>query len=216
MRILKSLFWLVGSIFVVAALVYLIAWNGTSVSHSNWSGLVNECAYIGADAEGGPELLSATGCGTIDEQGMLHVDRSLLQHLYFKDAEPSCLLLPDRAFYVDKKGKAVETYLFDSGCDYYSEGLTRAPSDHGTRFIDDTLAEVIATPYQFAMPFYEGVAVVCDDLHLRHDLYKDHQKLVGGRCGYIDKKGALIVPLRYPFEEIYGHHPEQGGAKSSR
>lgn len=218
MKRVKGLLWLVGSMVVVFALAYVIAWNGTSVSHSNWSGPVNECAYIGIQPGegGGPELLSATGCGRIDEQGALHVDQSLLQRVYFKGTEPSCLLLPDRAFYIDKRGKAVETYLFDAGCDYYSEGLVRAPSVQGTRFIDDTLTEVIATPYQFAMPFHEGVAVVCDELHLRHDLYKGRQKLVGGRCGYIDKKGALIVPLHYPIDEIYGHRPKQGDTQSLR
>ncbi len=191
---------------------YWILLRGTQISHTAGAGPVKQCAFIGslAESSGNPELLTSTDCGTIDARGTLQVEKTLLKKLFFKESEPACMLLQDRAFYIDKSGRTVETYLFDAGCDYFNEGLARAPTDNGMRFIDSNLNVVITTPYQFAAPFQDGIAVVCEELRLRPALRGEHEKFVGGQCGYIDKHGEVVVPLRYPMEEIYLHRPARG------
>lgn len=208
----KSLLLLLASLIATCGLAFFfLVLRGAPITHEAWSGPVENCTYTGIAAGGEsewPELLNLTRCGTIDSNGVLQVDGDLLKNIYFESAYPSCILTRGRSFYVDPAGRASEAYFYDFGCDYFVEGLARSPSPQGTRFIDPALQVVISTPYQFALPFEDGMAVVCNDLRHRKELFDEHWMYVGGRCGYIDRKGILIVPMRYSIDEIEKQRPD--------
>lgn len=198
------------SLILAGLAFYFLVLRGTPITHDSWTGSVESCGYIGIepDESDGPTMLSSTHCGVIDSHGVLHVDKDLLKKISFEPSMPSCLLSQGRSFYVERTGRTSEVYFFDMGCDYFSEGLARSPSPVGTRFVDSSLQVVISTPYQFSQPFDGGVAVVCDALRHRKELFDEHDEFVGGRCGYIDRKGVLIVPMRYSIDEVDKHRPD--------
>lgn len=207
----KSRLLLLASLIGTCALtLYFLVLRGEPITHEAWSGPVQNCAYIGiaAGESEWPELLDASHCGTIDGKGVLQADGELVKKIYFESSEPSCILTRGRSFYVDPTGRTSEAYFYDFGCDYFVEGLARSPSPQGTRFIDPALQVVISTPYQFALPFEGGMAVVCNELRHRKELFDEHWVYVGGRCGYIDRKGVLIVPMHYSIDEIGKQRPD--------
>lgn len=63
--------------------------------------------------------------------------------------------------YIDRQGRFVVTpMMYDSGPDYFVEGLARFIQDGKAGFFDDTGRIVVPAAYDFAFPFENGVAEV--------------------------------------------------------
>jgi hypothetical protein len=104
---------------------------------------------------------------------------------------------------IDAQGKVLlRPYLFDNGPDYPAEGFFRFVEGGKVGFTDESCQPLIPAQFDFAAPFQENLAAVCQGCKAVKD--GEHSRMEGGRWGYIDKKGALVVPLELqaaePFE----------------
>jgi hypothetical protein len=63
-------------------------------------------------------------------------------------------------------------------------------------FVNSDLDEVIAPAWDFASPFQDGLAAVCNGCAAKSD-GKEHTIITGGKWGYIDKLGKVVVPVVY-------------------
>ena len=99
-------------------------------------------------------------------------------------------------YYVNRRGKMASVLPFDNGADYFREGLARTRKNGKIGFFNSELDVIIAPTWDFAFPFESGVAVVCEGCVPRR-LFDEHVALEGGKWGYIDKRGKVVVPLIY-------------------
>lgn len=84
---------------------------------------------------------------------------------------------------------------FDNGPDDFAEGLARTTRSGKIGFIDRQLSEVIAPSWDFAFPFEDGVAVVCQGCRPHPVGDGEHSEVRGGSWGTIDRSGAIVVPV---------------------
>lgn len=101
--------------------------------------------------------------------------------------------------YINKKGAVVirSPFIFDNGADYFKEGLVRIVSSQGKFGFANALGKTIIQPqFDYAQSFREGVAAVCTGCR-SEKADAEHSITVGGRWGYINRRGRIIVPLEY-------------------
>jgi len=123
------------------------------------------------------------------------LDSKHLKMLYFDTDGLGYVLTRGRAFYVRPSGQSRETVIYDSGPDYFVEGLARGISGGKIGFINKALEFRIAPAYDFAFPFDHGYAVVCNGCV--KVTRGEHQVLEGGLWGVIDRSGRVAIPLEY-------------------
>lgn len=82
---------------------------------------------------------------------------------------------------------------FDNGGDEFAEGLVRSRQQGKVGFYNAQLRAVIIPQFDFAWPFKEGKALVCNGCNTRRD--GEHTSMIGGQWFYIDKSGARISPI---------------------
>lgn len=170
---------------------------------STWSAEDVQCRYTPkVSAENPqPELQPFKACGKVNKEGILIVSQSHLSNAYFDSDGIACFYVQGVGpFYVRESGKTQRTRLYDNGCDYFSEGLARADLDAGVAFFNKELIIVLRTEYDDAFPFRSGYAAVYNGGELKK--IGEHTLLVGGACGYIDKHGNIVVPLKYAHESL--------------
>ena len=98
---------------------------------------------------------------------------------------------------IDTKNKVLLTpYWFDNGPDYVSEDLFRYTEKKKVGFASPDCNVVIKAEYDFAAPFEEGRAAVCNGCAVVPD-GDEHSTIKGGKWGYLDKTGKLIIPMQY-------------------
>jgi len=148
-----------------------------------------------------PELTPFKNCGKIDANGVFVLKKEHLDNISFNKDNLSCVYTPGpRVFYVRPDGKTFEAHYFDNGCDYFNEGLARGIANGKMVFFNRKLEIKIDTPYDTIFPFADGYAVVCNDCNKVK--IGEHTGFRGGKCGYIDHSGKVIVPLEYTIENL--------------
>lgn len=96
--------------------------------------------------------------------------------------------------YIDKLGNIlIRPYIFDNGPDYFSEGLARFVDKKKFGFFDESGMIIITAQWDFAYPFQDGKAAVCNGCKIRTE--NEHSSVTGGEWGYINKTGKVIVPI---------------------
>ena len=168
-----------------------------------WSSEEVHCSYVpNATSENPqPELQPFEACGKVGKNGNFVVSPSHLKNAFFDIDGFACFYVQDfGTFYVRESGKTQRTRLYDNGCDYFSEGLARADLDAGVAFFNKGLKIIFRTEFDDAFPFQSGYAAVCNGSELQKN--GEHTLLVGGACGYIDKGGVIVVPLKYTHESL--------------
>ena len=103
------------------------------------------------------------------------------------------LTVRDQFYYVRADGSSLPVILWDSGPDYFAEGLTRGIFHGRIGFYDLQLREVIAPVHDFAWPFEHSVARVCDGCRRGTPDGDGHTPMQGGRWYVIDRNN-LEVP----------------------
>jgi len=100
--------------------------------------------------------------------------------------------------YIDARGSIlIRPLVVDNGPDYFAENLARFASDGKVGFFDRHGKVAIDPVHEFAMPFSEGRAAVCRGCSPTQQ--GEHRVVQGGLWGFIDRRGALVIPLQ--FEE---------------
>lgn len=120
---------------------------------------------------------------------------------------------------MDSKGNLVfETVFFDNGPDYFEQGLTRFLKDGKVGFHNRSGDVMIEAAYDFATPFKDGHAFVCNGCwgvyesaakfaplssSPTHPSASDnHVSVTGGEWGVINLKGKVVVPLSSSSREL--------------
>jgi len=99
--------------------------------------------------------------------------------------------------YVDRAGHTAiaRPWIVDNAPDAFQEGLARAVEGDRFVFFDEAGRVVLQTPFAYAEPFAEGLAPVCDGC--TPERVGEHLRFVGGRWGYLDHAGQVVIPCRY-------------------
>ena len=96
--------------------------------------------------------------------------------------------------YIDTLGQIViRPFVYDNGPDYFSESLARFVEKNKFGFFDESGSVVIEPQWDFAYPFKNGKAAVCNGCRI--SIENEHGQISDGRWGYIDKTGKVIVPI---------------------
>jgi hypothetical protein len=127
------------------------------------------------------------------------VSRQSLAHAEFGAEGLSAILVGERIYFVNRAGNTAPALKFDNGPDYFVEGLARTVKDGKIGFVNTALEPVVAPVWDFAFPFSNGVAAVCSGCMAAGG---EHQLVTGGKWGYIDKRGKVLVPVRYDRDEL--------------
>lgn len=102
---------------------------------------------------------------------------------------------------INNKGKELfNVFTVDNGNDYPKDGLFRILDKSGTKMgVANMKGQVIVKPkYDAIFPYYEGLAAVavgCKTVRPQDD--PEHEYVVGGKWGFIDKQGNEVIPLEY-------------------
>jgi hypothetical protein len=104
--------------------------------------------------------------------------------------------------YIDGEGKVViRPFVVDNGPDYFSEGMARFAVDRKFGFFDESGKVIIKPQFDFAFPFSERRAAVCEGC--REEAEGEHRVVTGGKWGFINQKGAIVVPLKFERAENF-------------
>ncbi len=117
---------------------------------------------------------------------------------------------------LDQNGQVkFEAVFFDNLWDYYEEGLSRFLKDHVKVGFHDSQGNVVIKPeYDFATPFKEGFSKVCNGCYAYYPkspkfqplsssgllgvtIQEEFMDIAGGKWGVINKRGEIVVPLKY-------------------
>jgi hypothetical protein len=163
-----------------------------------------DCSYLPKKSKENPnpELSLHGKCGELIGPDEFQIYPQHLKNLSFKNGLAE-VFVGDKVFYISETGKAVRTHLYDNGADYFVEGLARTLWKGKFGYMDQSLNVVIKPEYDFAFPFENGIAVVCKGCRAKGK--GEHQSLVGGKWGVIDKSGAIVIPLKQSKAELMKH-----------
>jgi len=162
---------------------------------------VARCAYMPKVDDNISSEFSAQGvCGTFSDEDTLVLYPKYFKNLNFNGSSLATIYVnkdgEKSVFYVSQSGKVVRTFFFDNGADYFEEGLARTISKGKIGFINEKLEVVIEPVYDFASPFHNRKAKVCNGCTKKIYDGGEHWGMVGGKWGVIDTKGKLISPMK--------------------
>jgi hypothetical protein len=169
-----------------------------------------DCVYAAITAEGGEgELAAVPGCGCVPEEGAedlagpLTIYPQHLERMSFAENGLATVYVGRRVAYVERRGRTAWTLRVDNGPDEFVEGLARAVEGWKVGFVDLRLETVIEPRWDFAFPFDDGLAVVCDGCREQPSCPTcEHSEIVGGEWGYIDRQGEIIVEPMFSREDL--------------
>lgn len=110
--------------------------------------------------------------------------------------------------YINQTGEIIiRPFVYDNGPDYFSQSLARYVENGKFGFFDTSGKIVIKAHWDFAFPFNEYLAAVCNGC--QKEMVGEHSRMQGGQWGFIDLNGNVVIPLE--FEEA--HKFEKGSAE---
>lgn len=193
----------------VTVLLQMLTACATTIAHNGI------CTYVPIASKGNPypELYSYKNCGKINN-GHLVVYARHLQNMSFNEKGLAEVLFDGKQYYLNKSGKTAQTHRVDSGADNFSEGLARVIVDKKYGFMDNSLNIVIDPRYDFAFPFENGIAAVCNNCISKSE--GEHSYMEGGKWGAINRQGEVIIPIVHDSRDIYTRIDALSFGKSNR
>ena len=156
------------------------------------------CAFVPVEDEARDVIAR---CARRNGDGVLVVEPAVLGVLAARGIDPAPVSIGDTLHYLNASGRAVPVLPFDNGADYFVEGLARTLQGGKVGFVNENLSVVIPPQWDFAFPFENGMAVVCNNCTSR-PVGDGHREVVGGRWGAIDAQGQVIIPVVYAREDL--------------
>ena len=101
------------------------------------------------------------------------------------------------------QGKVLlQPFIFDNGPDPFQQGVARFVEHGKVGFFNRAGEKTIAAQFDFAWPFTEEGAVICQGC--RKVQQGEHWQVMGGKHGQIDQQGNLTKPLTtWPEDQSY-------------
>ena len=140
-------------------------------------------------------LIASMGCSTHNKikpnSYTTQLDKKYFKSLDFSTNELQTVKVDNRWFYVRKDGKAIETITTKEGKpDVFKEGLARTRVKGKIGFFNKTLDIVLEPIYDYAFPFYDGVAEICVGCTEHGE--EEHGMIEGGSWKSIDREGLIV------------------------
>lgn len=142
-------------------------------------------------------------CGEFFDEDTLLIYSKHFDNINFSESNLTTLHTDNGIFYVSKAGEVKRTFFFDNGADFFEEGLVRTIKGKKFGFMNKALDVVITPEYDFAFPFQNSKAIVCNGCEEKKEKDGEHTQIIGGKWGIIDKEGKVVVPLVYDAKEVY-------------
>ncbi|MCW7465737.1 WG repeat-containing protein [Leptospira levettii] len=134
--------------------------------------------------------------GFKNKKGKVIIEPQYEQTMEFTKSGVGFVVSKNKWICIDTKNKfLLESFLYDNGPDYIVESLARYVVEGKMGFHNERCQKVIEAQYDFAYPFENGYAIVCNGCELKPE--GEHKRIVGGKYGVIDKKGNLVIPIDY-------------------
>ncbi len=134
--------------------------------------------------------------GYADPSGTLVLPARYRMAMEFTDNGIAAVVDDEGWAYIDRSGTVlVRPFIFDNGPDPFVDGLARHVAGGKYGFFDETGRVVIEAKFDFAAPFAEGLAPVCDGCTRK--MMGEHWTMVGGSWGYVDRQGKLAIPMKF-------------------
>lgn len=135
--------------------------------------------------------------GYVDKEGKIIIKPRFIVANDFS-LEGIAAVVDDQGWvYIDTKGgNVIRPYVFDNRPDYFQEGLARFTADNKFGFFDKTGKVIIEAQFDFALPFHQGLAAICMECKIMQT-DEEHSSVVGGKWGYINKEGKIVIQLIY-------------------
>lgn len=162
----------------------------------------NECVYTPKPSEKNlyPELEIFQDCASY-ESGVLKIAQDHLLQLDFGRLNLSSFVTSGQHFYVKSDGRFLPVIFYDNGADPYQEGLTRSLLNGKVAFYNLNFELVVAPGYDWAWPFEEGKALVCNGC-TSTQIDSEHKAMTGGLWGYINRQGEEVVSVEYTTDDV--------------
>ena len=140
----------------------------------------------------------------VTSDGQVVVSKQSLGDLTFGPDGLATIVINQRDLYfVTRQGKTAPALNFDNGPDYFVDGLARTVKNGKIGFVNGNLDLVVPPVWDFAFPFEHGVAVVCTGCAFTPAARGDeHRRVTGGKWGYIDRRGRVVVPVEYDSRSL--------------
>lgn len=147
--------------------------------------------------EGAPLVCQADG------NGVIQLAPASIPQLSFDGDGLSAILVDKRDLYfVSRQGRTAPAFVYDNGPDTVVEGLARTTKSGRIGFVNPLLEVVVEPVWDFAFPFQQGVAVVCMGCTPTAGPGEEHRTVTGGKWGYIDKRGKVVVPVEHESQKL--------------
>ncbi|MBZ0201252.1 MAG: WG repeat-containing protein [Ignavibacteriaceae bacterium] len=132
--------------------------------------------------------------GFKDERGNIVIPPVYLFAYDFNKSGTTAVFTDSGWVYINQKGKPLFSVLaIDNGPDYFSGGLARFVDDKKIGYFNETGQIVIYPMFDFAFPFENGTALVCNDcIQVQNG---EHYFTLGGNWMRIDSTGSVIQKL---------------------
>jgi hypothetical protein len=141
-------------------------------------------------------------CAYQDSRGRLLIRREALEGVDFGLEGVAQVIVGRALLYVTPAGRTAPALPVDNGADYFVEGLARTRKQGKIGFVNSSLDEVVAPTWDFAYPFENGLAVVCQGCAPQRVEGSEHSEVVGGKWGYIDKRGRVVVAVTHERDDL--------------
>jgi hypothetical protein len=130
-------------------------------------------------------------CAIADENGSLALLPEALAHPRLRSAQRVELLLDNRFYFANARGKLLRAYPFDNGPDPFVEGLARVLAAGKVGFVNADLEEVVP-------PTWVCKGCVVSAL----EPGDEHHVPTGGVWGYIDRQGNVVVEVVHDLDKL--------------
>ncbi len=132
--------------------------------------------------------------GFKDENGNVIIPPVYLFAYDFNKSGTTAVFTDSGWVYINKKGKPLFSVLaIDNGPDYFRGGLARFVDDGKIGYFNETGQIVIYPMFDFAFPFENGTALVCNNcIQIQNG---EHYFASGGNWMRIDSTGAIVHKL---------------------
>lgn len=129
---------------------------------------------------------------SLGADGRLQLSKAALAGLDYDAAGNATVHAGDGFHYVKRDGRQLAVVAWDNGADPYQQALVRTRVDGRIGFADPAFQPAFAARFDFAWPFQDGRALVCDGCRPTAPDADGHRGLAGGRWFHIDRHGQAV------------------------
>lgn len=135
-------------------------------------------------------LWALPGCEVVDGRPRIAADS--LAYLPFDDHGLAAVYAADSFHYVTRDGRSQAVLTWDSGPDYVEDGLLRGRIGQRVGYFTAALEQAFPATFDFAWPFADGIARVCNGCRPGTPDGEGHTPVEGGHWFHINRQGIAV------------------------